>query len=185
MLLVAVGLPTVLAVLAALGVMATSAREQLRQQPPWRLPVTVGFGAAIVGTLSLVDFGWLDSESPWLWPMIYLSLVIAPMLAVPAAAVAIEAIRPRRLSGPRRPAQWAGYLALMLLLGWVTTYITIIASFFGGLALPWLEYGAAYDGLPYVAGAFPVAALVAVIAAAVIDRPVPALSPVDHELSPT
>ena len=133
-----------------------------------------------------MDFGLLDDqESTWLWPLIYLSLVIAPMLAVPAAAVAIEAIRPPRLSGPRRPAQWAGYLALMLLLGWVTTYITIIASFFGGLALPWLEYGAAYDGLPYVAGAFPVAALVGVIAAGLIDRPVPALSPVDHELSPS
>jgi hypothetical protein len=184
-LLVAVGLPTVLAVLAALGVTATSARETLRQQPPWRLPVTIGLGAGIVGTLSFIDFGLLDSESMGLWPLTYLSLVIAPMLAVPAAATAIEAIRPRRLSGPRRPAQWAGYIALMLLLGWVIAYITIIASFLGGPALPWLEYGAAYDGIPYVAGAFPVAALVALIAAGVVDRPVAALSPVDHELSPS
>ena len=63
------------------------------------------------------------------------------------------------------------YLALMALLGWVSTYLIVLLSFLSRLALPWLEYGMAYDGIPYVAGAFPIAAVVAGVGAALASRP--------------
>jgi hypothetical protein len=162
-LMVAVGLPTILAVLAALGVVATTANPRVGAPPAWRLPLVVGVSAAAVGTLSFMDF------SVSFWPVIYLTLLLPPTLAVPAAALAIEAIRPP--SPRRRPAGWLGYLALMTLLGWVSTYVIVLLSFLSRMALPWLEYGMAYDGIPYVAGAFPIAAVVAGVGVAIASRP--------------
>ena len=168
LLLVAVGLPTILAVLAALGVVASTANERIGALPPWRLPLIVGVTAAALGVLSLLD-SIEYNELPA--PLVYLILLLPPTLAVPAAAVAIEAIRPASPSARRKPAGWLAYFALMMLLGWVSTIVIVILSFMSRIALPWLEYGMAYDGLPYVAGAFPIAAVIAALGGVLASQP--------------
>ncbi|MFY1634230.1 hypothetical protein ACN27F_13270 [Solwaraspora sp. WMMB335] len=174
LLLVAVGLPTVLTIVAAMGVLATSSRQPRR--PFWRLPAAVALTTAIGGVLY-----YQYSPEPTLngqRPMIdFLSTTVPLASAVPVAAWAIAAIRGRPAS-PRRLGQHLLLAPPLLVVGLlVTPAIVIVGMVLSLLVLFPMEYGRAYDGVPYLPGAITVGLLIGYVAATRLDRARPSPSP--------
>ncbi|MDG4772961.1 hypothetical protein [Solwaraspora sp. WMMD792] len=178
LLLVAVGLPTVLAIVAAMGVLATSSRQL--SGPYWRLPATFALLTAIGGVLY-----YQYSPEPTLsgeWLMVdYLSVTAAPGLAVPVAAWTIVAIRGRTAS-LRRLGQRMLLALPLFIVGILATPGTVtVGVVLSLLVLFPMEYGRAYDGVPYLPGAIAVGLLLGFITATRLDRPGPSPSPATHD----
>ncbi|WFE29424.1 hypothetical protein O7623_09645 [Solwaraspora sp. WMMD791] len=165
---VAVGLSTVLAVVASAAVTASSARTSIRTLPEttaaaWSL--TVGASAAVFGTA-------LFSGATTASPVSYVLLAVAPALTVPAAVLTIAAIRaPRsrrtpgagRVSRPagtgrlrldvvRRVGSGMGLGVVLLTGGYVALICGIVLAFGIGQLLPWLEYQQSYEPFGYLPG---------------------------------
>jgi hypothetical protein len=175
-LLVVVGVPTVLAVLVGLGVSATGRR--LRTGPAWRMPADLALATATVGVLLFTEpirtlITPLVMADPG-WTLLTLG---PPALSVPMAGWTIATIQRRTPLSRRRLALWAT-LALPLL---AAGYLLARAAIFFGVSsrhlLPYMEYGQAYDGLPYVTGGLATGLLVAAVAASRLERSEPGLTP--------
>lgn len=177
LLLVAVGLPTVLAIVAAMGVLATSSRQ--RSRPYWRLPATFALLTAIGGALyyQYSPEPTLSGES---YMMDYLSVMAAPGLAVPVAAWTIVAIRGRPASLRRLGKRMLLALPLFILGILATPGTVTVGLVLSLLVLFPMEYGRAYDGVLYLPGAIVVGLLLGFITATRLDRPGPSPSPATH-----
>jgi hypothetical protein len=167
LLLVAVGLPTVLTVLAAMGVLATTRRT--RAGPVWRRPAALASIVAAGGVLLYQDglIPYPGGGHP-LWPLVFM----APLaLAVPVAALTIIAIH-------GRPAR-RGFQVLLappllvggLVVGLVAAVVTVVtATALARLVLFPMEYGQTFDGLTYVPGAVVVGLAIGHLASLRLDR---------------
>jgi hypothetical protein len=177
LLLVAVGLPTVLTVIAAMGVLATSRRSW--PGPAWRLPAALAALPAIGGVIYFQDAVPFPSGTN---PLTLLTLVVPLALATPAAALTIAAIR-GRVDGPRR-SQLIPLLGPLVFVGGIVAAVAslIAANVIARLVLFPMEYAQTYDGLAYVPGAVVVGLLIAHLAAIALDRrgvPVSVSAPAD------
>jgi hypothetical protein len=175
LLLVAVGLPTVLAAVIFMGVRATSSRT-------WRTPARLApIGVVLFGIAGVLYYqDGLIPFPPGDSPLVV--LFFFPLaLSIPVALGTAAAIHGRMTVSPRL---WWGLLLLPVLLvaGYVFTFGAIVASFaIATFALFPMEYGQTYDGLPYVPGAVTIGLLLGFLAAIVLDgaRPGPAPLPSD------
>jgi hypothetical protein len=181
-LLVVVGLPTLLTMVAAMGVLATSRRPV--RGPAWRLPAGLALLTAAAGVLYYQD-GVVHSPSGENLLGIYLFL--APFtLALPVVVWTIAAIRGRPLSR-RRLTRHALLLPLLLAVGYVLAVATAFAAeTLARLVLFPMEYGRTYDGIAYVPGAVAFGLLFGYVTATRLDRtkrgPAPAPDPVPDGL---
>jgi hypothetical protein len=167
LLLVAVGLPALLAGLAAMGVLATSTCPP--RGPAWRLPAALTLATATGGVLYYRD-GLIHDLAGH--PALAILMIAPVAAAVPVAAWTIAAIHGR--------PPWRRWLLLtppLMLAGLPVAFATIMGSFvLARLVLFPMEYGQTYDGLAYVPGAVAGGLLAGYIAALRLDRkdPVPA-----------
>lgn len=171
-LLIVVGLPTILTVLAALGVLATSKRPPRR--PFWRLPAALALLPAVGGVLFYQDalFALLPDGGN---PFVILIFAAPVALAVPVVVWTTAAIRARPAS------RWR--LGLRLLLapllfaaGYPVAMATAqIGSILARALLFPMEYGRAYDGVPYLPGALVLGVLFGYLTAVRLDRAGPEL----------
>ena len=149
LLLVVVGLPTILTILAVMGVFATSKRPP--PGPAWRFAAGLALLPAVGGTLYFQD-GLISLQSAES-SLQYLIFIAPLVLAVPVAVWTSFAIRGRPAS-PRRLGQYALLAPPLLIAGLVTAYASIIASgILSRLLLFPMEYAQTYDGLAYIPGA--------------------------------
>ena len=176
LLLVAVGLPAVLAGFVGMGVRATTARPV--RGPAWRLPACLGLLVAAGGWLCYQP-GWqrLVPEENSLGSLLVFALPTALALPVTAWAAAAVSGRHRRTRRPRRLL----LASLLLMAGYPLTIATAQLGFLLATAvLSPMEYGRAYDGVPYLPGAVAVGVLIGWFGAGLLDRPsaesVPVLS---------
>ncbi len=168
LLAVAVGLPTILTLVAAMGVLATSARP--RRGPAWLLPAGLALLPAVGGILYYQD-GVLGFDPGEGLPT--LLLFIAPLaLSVPVVAWTIAAIRARPAT-PRRLALHVALTPLLLIVGYPVTMATLMAAtIMARLLLFPMEYGRTYDGLVYVPGAIALGLLLGYLTARRLTAPV-------------
>lgn len=149
-LLVVLGLPTILTVIAAMGVLATSNRPA--RGPAWRLPAALASLPAIGGVLYFQD-GLIPTNPEEGFQYQYLLLMGPPLLAVPVAAWTIFAIRARE-PFPQRLRLPILVSPLLFIAGFALVLPTILASaVIAGLVLFPMEYGQTFDGLAYEPGA--------------------------------
>jgi hypothetical protein len=174
LLLVAVGLPAILTVLTGMGVLATSRRPP--RGPAWRLPAGLTLLVAVGGVLFYQDglFRLLPAgDNP-------LAIVIfaAPIaLAVPVTVWTAAAIRARPRSA-RRLGLRVLATPLLFAAGYPLAMATaLVGSTLARAVLFPMEYGRAYDGLPYVPGAIVVGLLVGWLTALRLDHPRPEPAP--------
>ncbi|WBC18314.1 hypothetical protein O7543_15190 [Solwaraspora sp. WMMA2080] len=180
LLLVAVGLPTVLTVIAVMGVLATSRRRPRR--PFWRLPTALALTTAVGGVLffQYTPEPTLNGQRP-LIDFLVVTLPVA--FAVPAAAWAVVGIHSRS-SSPRRVGLHLLLTVPLLIVGFLITPGTVFAALaLSRLALFPMEYGRAYDGITYLPGAIAVGLLLGYVAATRLDRArsAPATAPDTHD----
>jgi hypothetical protein len=163
LLLVVVGLPTILTIVATMGVLATSARAP--RTPTWRLPVLLGLVVAIAGTVYFQD-GIVTSANPVFLPIVALPLA----LGAPVAALTVSAIT------ARPPAsRLVLFLPLLGIAGLVIGFVTVIvANVVARLALFPMEYGQTYDGLDFTPGAVVIGAIFGYLAGRLTRAPQPA-----------
>jgi hypothetical protein len=174
LLLVTVGLPTILTGLAGMGVLATSRR--LPRGPAWRLPAGLALLVAAGGVLFYQDglFRLLPAGDN---PFAILIFAAPVALAVPVAGWTAAAIRARPRSA-RRLGLRVLLTPLLLVAGYPLALVTAqVGSTLARAVLFPMEYGRAYDGLPYVPGAIVVGLLVGWLAALRLDRPRPEPAP--------
>lgn len=166
-LLVVVGLPALLTMVAAMGVLATSRRPVRRAA--WRLPAGLAVLTAAGGVLYYRNDPIFvpSGENPF---GVYLFL--APFtLAVPVAVWTIAAIRGGPAT-PRRLALHVLLLPLLLAVGYVVARATAMAAMMlARLVLFPMEYGQTYDGVAYVPGAVVLGLLWGYATATWLDRP--------------
>ncbi|WP_148083681.1 hypothetical protein [Micromonospora sp. Llam0] len=174
LLLVAVGLPTVLAVVAVMGVLATSTRQPRR--PYWRLPATVALTTAVGGVL-LFQYAaapTLNGQRPMID---FLSITMPVASSFPVAAWTIVAIHSRS-AFPRRLGQQLLVGGPLLVAGFFVVPATVsVGVVLSRLVLFPMEYGRAYDGVPYLPGAIAIGLLLGYVAATRLDRTESAPSP--------
>jgi hypothetical protein len=174
LLLVAVGLPTVLTLLAAMGVLATTRRA--RPGPAWRRPVVLASLVAVGGVLLYQDglIPFPTGDHP-----LGLLVFMGPLaLAVPVAAWTIIAIH-------GRPARRGLHVLLAppllvggLVVGLVAAVATVVAATaLARLVLFPMEYGQTFDGLAYLPGAVVVGLAIGHLAAVRLDRGRPDAAP--------
>ena len=175
LLLVVIGLPTILTVLAGMGVLATSRR--LRRGPAWRLPAGLALLPAIGGVLFYQDslFRLLPDGGN---PFAILAFAAPVALAVPVTVWTAAAIRARPASAWRTGLRVA-LAPLLLVAGYPLAMITgQTGSILSRTLLFPMEYGRTYDGIAYVPGALVVGLLLGYLVAIRLDRtgpePVPA-----------
>ena len=58
----------------------------------------------------------------------------------------------------------------MMMLGLVSAHLSVFVSIMSVVVLPWLRNGIGWDGVPYVMGAFLIAAVVATAGASLANR---------------
>ncbi|GIH08465.1 hypothetical protein Rhe02_65320 [Rhizocola hellebori] len=181
LLAVAVGLPTIWTVLAAMGVLATSTRP--RRGPSWLLPAGLALLPAIGGVLLYQDSLVRNDYQPSFGS--FLARVVLPPLALPIAAWAIAAIRSR--PAPPSLALRVTLTPLLLAAGLPVAVATfLIAMILSRLVLFPMEYGRAYDGTVYLPGAVAIGLLLGSIAAARLNPgPPPTPSPTPGSTSVT
>lgn len=167
LLLVAVGLPTILTILAAMGVLATSTLPPRR--PLWRLPATLALLPAVGGVLYYHDrLGHVLTGQP---SLAILFIAVPLGLAVPVVVWTIAAISGRRVSLFLAPPLFLAGLA-------VAAGTIASAAVLARLLLFPMEYGQTYDGLPYVPGAVAGGLLLGYVTAVRLDRarsPIPSV----------
>jgi hypothetical protein len=171
-LLVVVGLPTILTIIAAMGVSAASNRPS--RGPAWQLPTGLALLPAIGGVLYFRNNSFLDYIGQT--PLQFLIFMGPLVLAVPVAAWTISALRDRPLTA-RRLGPRLLIIPLLFLAGLAAAYATIMASILvARLFLFPMEYGQTYDGLPYTPGAVILGLLLGYVTAIRLDpaRPNPA-----------
>jgi hypothetical protein len=170
LLLVAVGLPAVLTMLAAMGVLATTRRA--RPGPAWRRPVVLASIVAVGGVLLYQDglIPFPAGDNP-LGPLVFMGPLA---LAVPVAAWTITAIH-------GRPARRGLHVLLappLLVGGLVVAVATVVAATaLARLVLFPMEYGQTFDGLAYLPGAVVVGLAIGHLAAVRLDRGRPDAAP--------
>ncbi len=171
LLLVAVGLPTILAMLAFMGVRATSARTWPARLTPIG-PLLVGVTGVLYYQEGLVPFPASDS------PLILVFFFLPLALSVPSAVATAAAIQGARATS--RSLRWGVLLLVpMLAAGYVFSFGAIVASFaIARLVLFPMEYGQTYDGLVIVPGSVAIGLGLGFLTAIVVDRPRPSPAPV-------
>jgi hypothetical protein len=174
LLLVTLGLPTILTVLAGMGVLATSRRPP--RGPAWRLPAGLTLLVAAGGVLFYQDglLRLLPADNG----LAVLLIFAAPVaLAVPVTVWTAAAIRARPRSA-RRLGLRVLLTPLLFAAGYPLAMATaLIGSTLARAVLFPMEYGRAYDGVPYVPGAIIVGLLVGWLTARRLDRPTPEPAP--------
>lgn len=175
LLLVVVGLPTVLTVLAGMGVLATTRRP--RRGPAWRLPAGLALLPAVGGVLFYQDGVSRmlpDGGNPF-----SLLVFAAPVaLAVPVIVWTAAAIRARPASARRTGLRMLA-APLLLAAGYPLAMITgQTGNVLSRTLLFPMEYGQTYDGIELVPGALVIGLLLGYLTAIRLDRtgpePVPA-----------
>jgi hypothetical protein len=176
---VVVGVPAMLAMLVGLGVAATARRPPTR--PAWRMPADLVLTTAAVGVLLLTEptrtliLPLADWHPEWFW-----FILGPPTLSVPLAAWTIAAIRRRAPLSRRRLALWAILALPLFAVGYPLARAAVFLGFDSRHLLPYMEYGQAYDGLPYVTGGFAIGLLIAALAATRLERSEPGPTPPNH-----
>jgi hypothetical protein len=168
---------TLLAVLAAVGVVAMTTRRV--PGPVWAAPLAAGAVSTVVGVLLWNDALWpTDRESPAATTLrVAGAAFVGTSLPLPWAVLAIGLIRGRpRL--PRQPVLVVLACLGLVPVGFVLSYLSIFASMIiGRLLLRPMTYAQTYDGLPFVPGAVLIGLGISIIAAIDLARPVPVAAP--------
>jgi hypothetical protein len=171
LLLVTVGLPTILTVLAGMGVLATSRRPP--RGPAWRLPTGLALLVAVGGVLFYQN-GLLHLLPAGNGLAVLLMFAAPVALAVPVTVWTAAAIRARPRSARRRvlltPLLFAAGYPLAMATAQIGSILALAVLF------P-MEYGRAYDGVSYMPGAIIVGLLAGWLTAQRLDQPTPEPAP--------